>query len=47
MNDRMKHENMTKPVLILDDVYTTGRTIFHARELLETSVMTSSISLFR
>lgn len=47
MNNRMKHENMTKPVLILDDVYTTGRTIFHARELLENSVETYSISLFR
>lgn len=42
-----EYELIKKPVLIIDDVYTTGRTIFHARELLETSILTASISLFR
>lgn len=40
-------EGLEKPVLVVDDVYTTGRTIFHARELLEKSVDTASFSLFR
>ena len=36
-----------KPILIVDDVYTTGRTIYHAREMLETIGNTTSFSLFR
>lgn len=40
-------EVIKKPVLIIDDVYTTGRTIFHARELLQTGVSTASATLFR
>lgn len=36
-----------KPILIIDDVYTTGRTIYHARNLLETKRNTTSFSLFR
>lgn len=39
--------NLKKPILIVDDVYTTGRTIYHARELLEETVATASVSLFR
>lgn len=55
-NERMKtqqpfslRENriIEKPILIVDDVYTTGRTIFHARELLEPLARTESFSLFR
>lgn len=36
-----------KPIIIVDDVYTTGRTIFHGRTLLETMGKTKSFSLFR
>lgn len=41
------YEVIKKPVLIIDDVYTTGRTIFHARELLQSAVSTTSMTLFR
>ena len=41
------YDIIKKPVLIIDDVYTTGRTIFHARELLQTAVSTASMTLFR
>ena len=40
-------QKFEKPILIVDDVYTTGRTIFHARELLEKYTETQSFSLFR
>lgn len=40
-------EGIMKPVLIIDDVYTTGRTIFHAREVLEMVIPTASATLFR
>lgn len=36
-----------QPIVIVDDVYTTGRTIYHARNLLEAMGTTSSFSLFR
>jgi competence protein ComFC len=36
-----------QPILLVDDVYTTGRTIFHAREILEKYRPTESFSLFR
>lgn len=36
-----------RPLLFVDDVYTTGRTIFHAREILEDYIPTESFSLFR
>jgi len=39
--------SLKKPLLIVDDVYTTGRTIFHARKLLEPFTPTASFSLFR
>ena len=42
-----KVELNAKPILIVDDVYTTGRTIYHARNLLETIGRTKSFSLFR
>ena len=42
-----EYEVIKKPVLIIDDVYTTGRTILHARELLQTGISTASMSLFR
>lgn len=44
---REEVEKMDKPVLIVDDVYTTGRTIFHARELFHQETTTESFSLFR
>jgi len=40
-------QTLKKPVLIVDDVYTTGRTIFHARQLFEPFTATESFSLFR
>jgi len=40
-------QTLKKPVFIVDDVYTTGRTIFHARELFELLTSTASFSLFR
>lgn len=40
-------KKIEKTVLIVDDVYTTGRTIFHARELFEPMTNTESFSLFR
>lgn len=36
-----------KPILIVDDVYTTGRTILHAREIFAGEITTTSFSLFR
>lgn len=45
--DTEKVEKIDKPILIVDDVYTTGRTIFHARELFSHETTTESFSLFR
>jgi len=42
--DRLSFE---KPILIVDDVYTTGRTILHAREIFAGQTDTASFSLFR
>lgn len=42
-----KLSRLRQPVLIVDDVYTTGRTIYHARELIEKVVGTASLSVFR
>ena len=36
-----------KPILIIDDVYTTGRTIFQARESFGEKIATETFSLFR
>lgn len=36
-----------KSILLIDDVYTTGRTILHARILLENLLPTESMTLFR
>lgn len=47
ISPKKNFEKMRRPILIMDDVYTTGRTILHARELLETLGTTASISLFR
>lgn len=45
--DHEKIKKIKQPLLIVDDVYTTGRTIFHARELLENDTKTESFTLFR
>ncbi len=42
-----EREASEKPFLIVDDVYTTGRTLYYARELLETIGQTETLSLFR
>lgn len=39
--------NQKKPLLIVDDVYTTGRTILHARNIAGNTVPTESMTLFR
>jgi competence protein ComFC len=43
-SERLRFE---KPILIVDDVYTTGRTILHAREIFAGQIETASFSLFR
>lgn len=42
-----KEAALEKPFLIIDDVYTTGRTLYHARILLETVHRTETFSVFR
>lgn len=34
-------------ILVVDDVYTTGRTIYHARDALGTEIESNSLTLFR
>lgn len=48
--DLSEIKQTNKPILIIDDVYTTGRTILHAKEAfrsLEESIQVESFSLFR
>lgn len=47
LSQRENLNEMSGPFLVIDDVYTTGRTILHARKLLETVGATESFSLFR
>lgn len=45
--NRKEIARIKRPFLLVDDVYTTGRTIFHARDVLEECGRTESFSLFR
>lgn len=47
LKSELNKVDLKKALLIVDDVYTTGRTIYHARQLLSPPFETTSLSLFR
>ncbi|MCC5888983.1 MAG: ComF family protein [Alkalibacterium sp.] len=49
VRDRMEGEIKGKNLIIVDDIYTTGRTVYHAAQLLSqyNPASISSVSLFR